>query len=75
MSLFSSAENITRALKTADSLKLYGARYSWFVGTKTSDYSLDVSCCADMKVLTFHPQQPTSSQLAVMKAVWSTLIG
>ena len=56
-----------KALQTADSLKMYGERYSWFVGTKTSNYSFNASCCADMKVLTFHPQPPSSSELRIMK--------
>ena len=52
---------------TADSLKLYGDRYSWFVGTKNSDYSFDASCCSDMKVISFHPELPSGSELRIMK--------
>ena len=52
---------------TADSLKLYGERYSWFVGTMNPDYSFDASCCSDMKVITFQPQQPSGSELMIMR--------
>ena len=56
-----------KAIQTADSLKMYGERYSWFVGTKNSDYSFDATCCSDMKVITFQPQQPSGSELRIMK--------
>ena len=62
-----SPENVKKALMTADSLKMYGERYSWYVGTKASDYSFDASCCADMNVITFHPKPPTGSGLRNMK--------
>ena len=52
---------------TANTHKLYGERYSWFVGTKNSDFSFDASCCADMKVISFHPGQPSGSELRIMK--------
>jgi ionotropic glutamate receptor len=65
--ILASPENIKNALMTADSLKLYGERYSWFVGTKNSDYSFDASCCSDMKVISFHPQLPSGSELRIMK--------
>ena len=55
------------ALMTADSLKMYGERYSWFAGTKSSDYSFDASCCSNMRVVTFQPQLPSGSQLRIMK--------
>ena len=54
---------------TADSLKMYGERYSWYVGTKTSDYSFDASCCVDMNVITFHPKPPSGSGLRSMQGV------
>ena len=51
----------------ADSLKMYGERYSWLVGTKDLDYSFDASCCGDMKVVTFHPKKPSGPGLRTMK--------
>ena len=62
-----SPENIKRAMVAADSLKMYGERFNWFVGTKDSDYSFDASCCADMNVITFHPKPPSGSGLRNMK--------
>ena len=46
---------------------MYGGRYTWSVGTLTTDYVFDASCCSDMKVVTFHPQQPSSSELRMLK--------
>ena len=54
---------------TADSLKMFGERYSWHVGTKSTDYSFDASCCSDLKVVTFHPKMPSGSALRIMKGL------
>ena len=52
---------------TANSLKMYGNRFSWFVGSMISDYEFDGSCCEDMRVVTFQPQLPSGPQLGIMK--------
>ena len=59
-------------LRKADSMKMYGERYSWFVGTKSSNASFDASCCTDMKVIMFHPKDPSGSQLRIMKGLGLT---
>ena len=51
----------------ASAKHLAGERYSWFVGTMNPDYSFDASCCSDMKVITFQPQQPSGSELMIMR--------
>ena len=59
-------------LRKADSMKMYGERYSWFVGTKSSAASFDASCCTDMKVMMVHPKDPSGSQLRIMKGLGLT---
>ena len=59
-------------LRKANSLKMYGERYSWFVGTKSSNASFDASCCTDMKVILVHPKDPSGSQLRIMKGLGLT---
>ena len=54
-------------MMNTDSLKMYGERYSWFVGTMNSDNSFSATCCADMKVITFQPTPPSSLELRIMK--------
>lgn len=51
----------------ADSLKLFGEKYNWFVGTKSLEFSFDASCCTDMSVFTFQPKHPSGSGLSTMK--------
>ena len=51
----------------AEGKSLVGEKYTWFLGTKSDQPSFDATCCSDMRVLFFNPEQASSDGLRKMK--------